>query len=37
RWFSAHEIRNFAGTGFSLPRPDSIARRLVDGWLAELG
>jgi NAD+ diphosphatase len=34
RWFSATEIRGFAGTGFSLPRPDSIARRLIEGWLA---
>jgi NAD+ diphosphatase len=37
RWFSAAEIRDFANTGFTLPRPDSIARRLIEGWLAELG
>jgi len=36
RWFSAAEIRSFAGTGFSLPRADSIARRLIEGWLAEV-
>jgi NAD+ diphosphatase len=37
RWFTAAEIRNFPNTNFSLPRPDSIARRLIEGWLAELG
>jgi NAD+ diphosphatase len=38
RWFSAKEIRAFPATGgFSLPRPDSIARRLIEGWLAEIG
>ena len=38
RWFSAAEIRQFPGAGgFSLPRPDSIARRLIEGWLAEIG
>ncbi len=37
RWFSAVEIRDFAGTGFSLPRADSIARRLIEGWLAAVG
>ena len=36
RWFSVAEIRGFAGTGFSLPRADSIARRLIEGWLAEV-
>ena len=36
RWFSSAEIRGFAGTGFSLPRADSIARRLIEGWLAEV-
>ncbi|MEO5373592.1 MAG: NAD(+) diphosphatase [Alphaproteobacteria bacterium] len=34
RWFSADQIRGFAEAGFSLPRPDAIARRLVDAWLA---
>ena len=37
RWFTAAELRNFGALGFSLPRPDSIARRLVETWLAELG
>lgn len=35
RWFTAKEVRNFAAQGLSLPRPDSIARRLVEGWLAQ--
>jgi len=37
RWFTAREVRNFAALGLSLPRPDSIARRLVESWLAEIG
>jgi NAD+ diphosphatase len=37
RWFTAEEVRNFAALGLSLPRPDSIARRLVESWLAEIG
>jgi NAD+ diphosphatase len=37
RWFTAHELRNFGAMGLSLPRPDSIARRLVETWLAEIG
>jgi NAD+ diphosphatase len=37
RWFTAAELRNFGALGLSLPRPDSIARRLVETWLAELG
>jgi NAD+ diphosphatase len=37
RWFTAQEISNFATLGLSLPRPDSIARRLVESWLAEIG
>ena len=36
RWFTAAEVRSFPAGGFSLPRPDSIARRLIEGWLAEL-
>jgi NAD+ diphosphatase len=36
RWFTAAEVRSFASVGLSLPRPDSIARRLVESWLAEL-
>jgi NAD+ diphosphatase len=34
RWFSPADIANFPALGLSLPRADSIARRLVDGWLA---
>ncbi len=34
RWFEADWIRSHDGKdGFRLPRIDSIARRLVDGWL----
>ncbi len=33
RWFSREELRNHAALGFSLPRPDSIARRLIEDWL----
>ncbi len=33
RWFSRAEIANFAELGLRLPRPDSIARRLVEHWL----
>jgi NAD+ diphosphatase len=36
RWFTAAEVRDFSALGLSLPRPDSIARRLVESWLAEL-
>ena len=35
RWFTRDEVRNFEQLGFRLPRPDSIARWLVDTWLAE--
>jgi NAD+ diphosphatase len=31
RWFSRAELRN--PEGFQLPRPDSIARRLIEDWL----
>ena len=34
-WFSRDEIRNFANRGMSLPRPISIARRLIEDWLEE--
>jgi NAD+ diphosphatase len=34
RWFSRAEIRDHAARGFSLPRLDSIARRLIEDWLA---
>lgn len=32
-WFSRAELRDFASRGKSLPRPDSIARRLIEDWL----
>ena len=34
RWFSRAQIRGHASEGFSLPRPDSIARRLIEDWVA---
>ncbi|GGC35679.1 NADH pyrophosphatase [Siccirubricoccus deserti] len=34
RWFSRAEIRDPAAHGFALPRADSIARRLIEDWLA---
>jgi len=34
-WFTRDEIRTFANRGMSLPRPISIARRLIEDWLAE--
>ena len=33
RWFTREEIRNPESAGFSLPRVDSIARRLIEDWL----
>ena len=33
RWFTRDQIRNHAAHGFSLPRIDSIARRLIEDWL----
>jgi NAD+ diphosphatase len=41
RWFTAAEVRAAGewgdpGDGLKLPRRDSIARRLVDGWLADV-
>jgi NAD+ diphosphatase len=33
RWFTRYEIRNHQSAGFSLPRVDSIARRLIEDWL----
>ncbi|MCR0985243.1 NAD(+) diphosphatase [Roseomonas populi] len=33
RWFTREEIRNPERAGFSLPRADSIARRLIEDWL----
>ncbi|HVZ08556.1 NAD(+) diphosphatase [Rhodopila sp.] len=34
RWFSRAEMRNHKALGFDLPRVDSIARRLIEDWLA---
>ncbi len=34
RWFTRDEMRRCAELGFSLPRPDSIARRLIEDWIA---
>ncbi len=34
RWFSRDEMRNCDKFGFALPREDSIARRLIEDWLA---
>lgn len=33
RWFTREEIRRHEALGFSLPRVDSIARRLIEDWL----
>jgi NAD+ diphosphatase len=33
RWFSRAEIARFSEIGMSLPRPDAIARRLIEAWL----
>lgn len=35
RWFSRAELRDPAALGVSLPRVDSIARRLIEDWLAQ--
>ncbi len=34
RWFTRDEMRNCDQHGFALPRADSIARRLIEDWLA---
>jgi NAD+ diphosphatase len=34
RWFSRDEMKNAKANGFALPRADSIARRLIEDWLA---
>ncbi|MCX8134493.1 MAG: NAD(+) diphosphatase [Roseococcus sp.] len=34
RWFTRAELGDPAAHGFHLPRPDSIARRLIEDWLA---
>lgn len=35
RWFTRTDIANRAALGFNLPPHDSIARRLIDDWLAQ--
>ena len=35
RWFTRAELRTPQDHGFALPRPDSIARRLIEDWLAD--
>jgi NAD+ diphosphatase len=34
RWFSREQIRHHEAHGFMLPRGDSIARRLIEDWMA---
>jgi NAD+ diphosphatase len=34
RWFAREELRDSQAHGFALPRADSIARRLIEDWLA---
>jgi len=34
RWFSREDIRGHEALGFSLPRVDSIARRLIEDWVS---
>jgi NAD+ diphosphatase len=34
RWFSRQQIRDPEAHGFLLPRVDSIARRLIEDWVA---
>ena len=33
QWFDINQLRNFAAFGKSLPRNDSIARRLIEDWI----
>jgi NAD+ diphosphatase len=35
KWFSKEDCRNHRALGFGLPRADSIARRLIEDWLAQ--
>lgn len=37
RWFERGELKDECSRPVRLPNPDSIARALVDGWLAEAG
>jgi NAD+ diphosphatase len=34
RWFTRAELRDPVAHGFQLPRADSIARRLIEDWMA---
>ena len=34
QWFSRDDLMNFQALGKGLPRKDSIARRLIEDWLA---
>ena len=34
RWFTREQMRNCEANGFQLPRVDSIARRLIEDWMA---
>jgi NAD+ diphosphatase len=34
RWFTRADLREHAALGFDLPRRDSIARRLIEDWIA---
>jgi len=34
RWFTRDQMRNARDHGFMLPRGDSIARRLIEDWIA---
>ncbi len=34
RWFSKAQMRDPKAHGFALPRADSIARRLIEDWIA---
>jgi NAD+ diphosphatase len=34
-WFGRAELRDFQLQGKNLPRQDSIARRLIEDWLAQ--
>ena len=34
RWFTRDQMHNHADHGFNLPRLESIARRLIEDWLA---
>jgi NAD+ diphosphatase len=35
RWFSRADLADHAARGFQLPRRDSIARRLIEDWIAD--